>query len=61
MELAAGTAYADAFVATLHGTAALPIAALGTAPLPCLLVRNHTRQPEPEPQPVRTTAEAAAS
>ncbi|WP_229336299.1 MFS transporter [Streptomyces flavotricini] len=61
VELAAGTAYADAFVATLHVTAALPIAALGTALLLCLLARNQTKQPEPQPQPVRATAEAAAS
>ncbi|MFF4851151.1 DHA2 family efflux MFS transporter permease subunit [Streptomyces sp. NPDC001194] len=56
VELAAGRAYADAFVAALHVTAALPIAALGAAVLLCLLVRNHTRRPAPEP--VRKTAEA---
>ncbi|WP_406187896.1 hypothetical protein [Streptomyces sp. NBC_01006] len=59
-ELAAGKAYADAFVATLHVTAALPIAALGIAVLLCLLVRNHTKKPAPEPEPVRTATTPGA-
>ncbi|MEV6583989.1 DHA2 family efflux MFS transporter permease subunit [Streptomyces sp. NPDC051582] len=57
-ELAGGAAYADALVATLHVTAALPIAALAVAVLLCLLVRDHKKQPKPEP--VRTTVGAAA-
>ncbi|WP_234343261.1 DHA2 family efflux MFS transporter permease subunit [Streptomyces sp. WM6372] len=58
-ELAGGAAYPDAFVATLHVTAALPIAALGIAVLLCLLVRNHTKKPAPEP--AGTTAATAAA
>ncbi|MDF9816873.1 DHA2 family efflux MFS transporter permease subunit [Streptomyces sp. SPB162] len=42
-ELHAGRTYADAFVATLHVTAALPIAAVLAGALGCLLVRDHPR------------------
>ncbi|MFD8986031.1 DHA2 family efflux MFS transporter permease subunit [Streptomyces sp. NPDC059564] len=40
-ELARGATYADAFVATLHVTAVLPIAAVVIGALGCLLVRGH--------------------
>lgn len=40
-ELARGATYADAFVATLHVTAVLPIAAVAVGALGCLLVRRH--------------------
>ncbi|MFE2145896.1 DHA2 family efflux MFS transporter permease subunit [Streptomyces sp. NPDC059456] len=58
VELASGTAYAGAFVAALHVTAVLPVAALGVGVLLCLLVRNHTKR---GPAPVRGTATPAAS
>ncbi|WP_328765518.1 DHA2 family efflux MFS transporter permease subunit [Streptomyces sp. NBC_00272] len=58
-ELAAGATYGDAFLAALHVTAVLPIAALGIAVLLCLLVRNHTKQ-QPAPS-TRSSAAPAAS
>ncbi|RSS80838.1 DHA2 family efflux MFS transporter permease subunit [Streptomyces sp. WAC06614] len=43
-ELATGAAYADAFLATLHLTAALPIAVVVIAALSCLLLQGRPRQ-----------------
>ncbi|WP_326660951.1 DHA2 family efflux MFS transporter permease subunit [Streptomyces sp. NBC_00385] len=42
-ELATGKTYADAFIATMHVTAILPIAVVLAGALACLLVRNHTK------------------
>lgn len=48
-ELHAGRTYADAFIATLHVTAVLPITAVLAGALACLLVRNHSRAAVPAP------------
>lgn len=42
-ELATGRTYADAFIATMHVTAILPIAVVLAGALACLLLRNHTK------------------
>lgn len=51
-ELHAGKTYADAFIATLHVTAVLPITAVLAGALACLLVRNHSRPGASVPAPV---------
>ncbi|WP_079041481.1 DHA2 family efflux MFS transporter permease subunit [Streptomyces sp. NBC_00425] len=60
-ELATGKTYSAAFLATLHVTAALPIAVLTAGMLACLLIRNHTKSraahPVPPTSPARTTPE----
>ncbi|MEW1893501.1 MULTISPECIES: DHA2 family efflux MFS transporter permease subunit [unclassified Streptomyces] len=43
-ELAGGKAYADAFIATLHVTAVLPIAVVLAGALGCLLLRGRTEE-----------------
>ena len=43
-ELAGGKAYADAFIATLHVTAVLPIAVVLVGALGCLLLRGRTEE-----------------
>ncbi|GJF32719.1 MFS transporter [Kitasatospora sp. NE20-6] len=66
-ELATGKAYADAFVATLHTTAALPITVVVAGALACFLVRgraketNTTATPTTTPAPAPTGASADSS
>ncbi|MFJ5119259.1 hypothetical protein [Kitasatospora sp. NPDC088548] len=56
-ELATGKTYADAFIATMHVTAILPITVVLAGALACLLVRNHTRAEPADPVPATATRE----
>ncbi|MEU2678405.1 DHA2 family efflux MFS transporter permease subunit [Streptomyces sp. NPDC007107] len=60
-ELAAGKTYADAFIATMHVTAVLPIAVVMAGALACLLVRNHTKAELADPVPAVATRETTPS
>ncbi|WP_371602083.1 DHA2 family efflux MFS transporter permease subunit [Streptomyces sp. NBC_01220] len=56
-ESAAGKTYADAFVATMHVTAILPIAVVMAGALACLLVHNHAKAKSAGPVPAAVTRE----
>ncbi|MET7605943.1 DHA2 family efflux MFS transporter permease subunit [Streptomyces avermitilis] len=56
-ELATGKTYADAFIATMHVTAILPIGVVLAGALACLLVRNHTRVTPADLVPAAATRE----
>ncbi|MET7910376.1 DHA2 family efflux MFS transporter permease subunit [Streptomyces avermitilis] len=60
-ELATGKTYAEAFIATMHVTAILPIGVVLAGALACLLVRNHTRVTPADLVPAAATREAAPS